>query len=285
MNARRSEFIPTSLFLGARKEHEGAKVMLFGCPYDGTASYRPGARFGPAAIREASQVLETYDSRTKIDLDNCAFCDLGDLEISHGDKAGTLLQIETVARDLLTEGKIPAALGGEHLISLPLVKAAHAFFPDMVLVQFDAHLDLRDKYLDDPLSHATVIRRIADLLHPSRILQVGTRSGTLEEYEFCRECRNLEANADDIPRWISDRPVYVTVDLDVLDPSVFPGTGTPEPGGVSYGILEDWLLSLKGQNIIGWDVVELAPHWDPTQVSSIVAAKVVRTLVSLTAVC
>ncbi len=280
-----SDFLKTAAYLGASQECKAARVALFGCPYDGTASYRAGARFGPAAIREASQVLETYDPRTKIDLDNCAFCDLGDLEISPGDKTASLSQIETAARDLLAEGKIPAALGGEHLISLPLVKAAHALFSDMVLVQFDAHLDLKDKYLGDRLSHSTVIRRVADFLHPSRILQAGTRSGTLEEYEFSRKCRTLEANAEDIPRWISNRPVYVTVDLDVLDPAVFPGTGTPEPGGVSYGILEDWLLSLNGQNIIGCDVVELAPHWDPTQVSSIVAAKVVRTLMSLTAVC
>ena len=280
-----SNFLKTAAYLGASQSCEAARVALFGCPYDGTASYRSGARFGPAAIREASQVLETYDPRTKIDLDDCVFCDLGDLEISPGDKAGTLLQIETAARDILAEEKIPAALGGEHLISLPLVKAVYARFSDMVLVQFDAHLDLKDKYLGDRLCHATVMRRVADFLHPSRILQAGTRSGTLEEFEFARKCRILEANAEDIPRWISDRPVYVTVDLDVLDPSVFPGTGTPEPGGVSYGILEDWLLSLNGQTIIGWDVVELAPHWDPTQVSSIVAAKVVRTLMSLTAVC
>ena len=280
-----SDFLKTAAYLGASQECKAARVALFGCPYDGTASYRAGARFGPAAIREASQVLETYDPRTKIDLDHCSFCDLGDLEISPGDKTASLSQIETTARDLLAEGKIPAALGGEHLISLPLVKAAHALFSDMTLVQFDAHLDLKDKYLGDSLSHATVMRRVADFLHPSRILQAGTRSGTLEEYEFSRKCRNLEANAEDIPLWISNRPVYISVDLDVLDPSVFPGTGTPEPGGVSYGILEDWLLSLTGQNIIGWDVVELAPHWDPTHVSSIVAAKVVRTLVSLTAIC
>ena len=263
------------------------RVALFGCPYDGTASYRPGARFGPQAIREASQVLETYDPRLERDLAEGSFCDLGDIEIAPGDKADALARIGAASREVLAARQIPAALGGEHLITLPVVQAVHEKFPDLVLVQFDAHFDLKDKYLGGSLNHATVMRRVADFLHPSRILQLGPRSGTFDEFQFARNCRVLGADAapDDIQRWVADRPIYLTVDLDVLDPAFCPGTGTPEPGGITYCQLENWLLALRGSKLVGWDVVELAPLWDPSHVSSVVAAKVVRTLLGLSVVC
>lgn len=282
-----TQFRKTAAFLSAKDESAIARVALFGCPYDGTSSFRPGARFGPSAIREASQALETYDPRLECDLAEVSFCDFGDVELSPGDKAGVLARIKTAAKDVLTAGTIPAALGGEHLITLPIVEAVYEKFPDLVLVHFDAHLDLKDKYLGDRLSHATVIRRVADLLQPSRILQVGTRSGTLTEFEFARKCRTFQENdpTDEIRQWVSSHPVYITVDLDVLDPAFFPGTGTPEPGGISYCKLEEWFLSLKGAKIVGWDVVELAPYWDPTQISSVMAAKVVRTLLCIAAIC
>ena len=282
-----TSFLKTAPYLGAKPAGPEIRVALFGCPYDGTSSYRPGARFGPQAIREASQILETYDPRLGRDLEEGAFCDLGDIEISPGDKADALARIGAAAKDVLESRQIPAALGGEHLITLPIVQAVHTKFPDLVLIQFDAHLDLKDKYLGDSLSHATVMRRVADFLHPSRILQVGPRSGTFEEFQFAKNCRVLEADArpDVIQQWVADRPVYVTVDLDVLDPSVVSGTETPEPGGVSYCQLENWLFALNGAKFVGWDVVELAPHWDPSQISSVVAAKVVRILLGLTVIC
>ncbi|MFH1010430.1 MAG: agmatinase [bacterium] len=280
-------FLKTAPFLGAKDGGQRSRLALFGCPYDGTSSYRAGARFGPPAIREASQVLETYDPRLKCDLDDVSFCDLGDIELSPGDKADALAKIAEAAKEVLAAGQIPAALGGEHLITLPVVQTVFDKFPDMCLVQFDAHLDLRDKYLEDKLSHATVTRRVADFLHPSRILLGGARSGTLEEFQLAREFQMIEADSprNQVRDWVGARPVYVTVDLDVLDPGCFPAAGTPEPGGISYCQLENWLCELKESRIVGWDVVELAPHWDPSNVSSIVAAKVVRSLICLSVIC
>jgi len=280
-------FLRTAPFLGAKPAGPTVRIALFGCPYDGTASFRPGARFGPQAIREASQVLETYDPKLECDLADCSFSDAGDVEVSPGNKSDTLARIGAAARSVLAARQIPAVLGGEHLITLPVVQAVHEVYPDLVIVQFDAHFDLKDSYLGDRLSHATVMRRIAEVITPSRILQLGARSGVLEEFQFARNCRVLGADASppEIRQWVADRPVYVTVDLDILDPAYFPAAGTPEPGGLSFCQLEDWLLALRGVKLVGWDVVELAPHWDPTQVSSVVGAKIVRTLLGLTAVC
>ena len=280
-------FLKTAPFLAAKEPGPATRVALFGCPYDGTSSYRPGARFGPSAIREASQVLETYEPRLNCDLEERDFCDLGDVEISPGDKADALSRFGEAAKKVLAVRQIPAALGGEHLITLPLVEAVLEKHPDLVLLQFDAHLDLRNKYLGDALCHATVMRRVCDILDPSRILQVGARSGILEEFEFARRYGTLDMNTggSGLKDWIRDRPLYVTIDMDILDPAYFPGTGTPEPGGLSYCELENWLLLLQGAQVVGWDVVELAPHWDPSNISSIVAAKTVRTLLAITTVC
>jgi agmatinase len=280
-------FLKTAPFLGAKEPGRAARVALFGCPYDGTASYRAGARFGPNAIREASQVLETYDPRLQCDIADASFCDLGDVEFSPGDKADALSRIEKAAKEVLAAGQIPAALGGEHLILLPLFRAVFDRFPDVRLVLFDAHLDLRDQYLGDNLSHATVTRRVADFLHPSRILLVGARSGTLEEFQFAQELRLVTPGkgGEELRNWVANDPLYVSVDLDVLDPSIFPATGTPEPGGMTFNEIESNLLEFRGKKIVGWDVVELAPHWDPSNVSSVVAAKVVRSLLGLSAIC
>ncbi len=280
-------FLKTTPFLAAKDPGPSTRVALFGCPYDGTSSYRPGARFGPSAIREASQVLESYDPRTGSDLEGRDFCDLGDVEISPGDKADALSRIREAARKVLDMRQIPAALGGEHLITLPLVEAVLENYPDLVLLQFDAHLDLRNKYLGDALCHATVMRRVCDIMNPTRILRVGARSGILEEYEFARRYGTLNMTTDGsgLRDWIRDRPLYITVDMDVLDPAFCPGTGTPEPGGLTYCELETRLSQLQGVRVVGWDVVELAPHWDPSNISSIVAAKIVRTLLAITTVC
>jgi agmatinase len=187
-----------------------------------------------------------------------------------------------MAAQVLSTGQMPAALGGEHLLTLPLVRAASEVFKDLVVVQFDAHFDMRNQYLGVELSHATVMRRIGELLPPSRILQVGQRSGTREDFEkteFRERYSPQGRSAADIQRWVGDRPLYVTVDLDVLDPSVVPGIGTPEPGGVDFATLQTWLAGLAGCRWVGWDVMELSPHHDPTQISSVVAAKIVRTMI------
>lgn len=276
------ETLRTMPFIGARTESHGAQVVLFGCPFDSTVTFRPGARFGPTAIRAVSDVLETYCPVMQRDLEDVVYADAGDLPLPPGDTAAALNLTYQMATHVLSDRQMPAALGGEHILTLPLVRAASERFSDLVVVQFDAHFDMRNQYLGVELSHSTVIRRIAEFLNPSRILQVGQRSGTREEFEktgFRCETRSPETAADNIRRWVGDRSVYVTVDLDVLDPSVFPGTGTPEPGGVDFRTLQGWIVGLAGCRWVGWDVMELSPHHDPTQISSVVAAKVVRTMI------
>lgn len=261
---------------------QGADIVLFGCPFDSTVSFRPGTRFGPPAIRNVSDVLETYCPVLRRDLEDVAYADIGDLVLPPGDSQTTLNLIQQMATHVLSGGQMPAALGGEHLLTLPLVRAAFDIYPDLAIVQFDAHFDMRNQYLGVEMSHATVMRHIHGFVSSSRILQVGQRSGTREEFESAGNRStyfSAAVSAAEIRQWVGDRPIYVTVDLDVLDPSIFPGTGTPEPGGVTFSALQDWLVGLAGCRWVGWDVMELSPHHDPTQISSIVAAKIVRTMI------
>lgn len=276
------ELIRTTPFLGSRGDARGAHLVIFGCPFDGTSSFRPGARFGPAEIRQVSDVLETYCPVLRRDLSDVAFVDAGDLVLPPGDVTRALDLIYRMASQVRAGGQIPAALGGEHLITVPVVRAVAEVNPDVVVVQFDAHLDLRNQYLGVELSHATTMRRVSESVDSSRILHVAGRSGTREEFDQAELLGSLlppTVTADEISRWVGDRPLYVTVDLDVLDPSVLPGTGTPEPGGVSFDTLQGWLVGLTGCRWVGWDVTELAPDYDLTQVSSVVAAKIARTMI------
>jgi len=268
--------------MGAQESLDGAKLALFGVPYDGTCSFRPGTRFGPPAIRNISDGIETYCPVLDRDLEDVRFADVGDLVLPPGDKEEVLSRITKAAGELYGKGVIPAALGGEHLVSLPLLQAAVQAHPDLVLIQFDAHLDLRDDYLGTRLSHATVMRRIMEFINPARILQIGPRSGPREEFEIAKKFgtyRPASLNPTEIADWVAGRPIYVTLDLDVLDPSLLPGTGTPEPGGVSFATLQNWIVALCDSRWVGWDVVELSPDYDSSQVSSVVSAKLVRTLI------
>lgn len=256
--------------------------MLFGMPFDGTCSYRPGTRFGPPAIRAVSDVLETYCPVLDRDLEDVVFADAGDLILPPGDAQATLEMIYHFAGKVRANGQIPAGLGGEHLLSLPLIQVAQKAFNDIVIVHFDAHMDMRNEYLGVKYSHATFLKRVSEFIPESRILHIGVRSGIREEFEHAKLLGNLmtaDVRPDEIRQWIGDRPVYVTVDLDVLDPSIFPGTGTPEPGGVSFLTLQNWLAGLAGCRWAGWDVMELSPSHDQTEVSTIVAAKIVRTMI------
>ncbi len=281
-----ADLTPVTPFMGAQHSPDRAELVIFGMPYDGTCSFRPGTRFGPPAIRAVSDGIETYCPVLDRDLEDVRYYDAGDLILPPGDRDKSLDLIYQMACQVYESRQIPAALGGEHLLTLPLIKAAHLYNKDLVVVQFDAHMDLRNHYLGVSLSHATVMRRVCDFMLPSRILQVGQRSGTREEYVFSRShglLRSSETRPEEIVKWVADRPVYVTVDLDVLDPSILPGTGTPEPGGVTFQLLQDWLAAFRSCQVTGFDVMELSPHWDPTHVSSIVSAKVLRTLLLATA--
>lgn len=272
-------------FMGADHTFEAAEWVLVGIPYDGTTTYRPGTRFGPQAIREASYGLETYSPFLDRELEEVKYTDAGDLDLPFGNRDAVLARIKQAAQEVLSHHKHWAGLGGEHLVTWPVVEAYLDVYPDLAVVHFDAHADLRDDYLGEKLSHATVMRRIVDRIGPERLAQIGIRSGPREEFMWMTRHNTLMKDPvelqEKLTRW-GPRPVFVTVDLDILDPSVLPGTGTPEPGGFTFMELEGWLTYLRNLNIVGFDVLELSPPYDPSGVSNVVAAKVVRECLLLT---
>jgi agmatinase len=268
------------LFLSARAERDGAGVVLLGVPFDGTSSFRPGSRFGPASIRAWSPLMEGYSPLFDRDLEDTPFADLGDLDlpVAGWDRVEPL--VAAAASSLLDAGHTPVLLGGEHLVTLPAFAAALARHPDLCVLQFDAHLDLRPDYQGNPFSHATVMHRIAELAGPERVMQWGVRSGTREEWEWARRNRTVVATMEEVRERLAGRPLYLTLDLDVLDPSIFPATGTPEPGGVTFREFQQALLALRGSRVVAADLVEFSPGHD-AGASGAAAAKAVRETVFL----
>lgn len=275
--------IMPSFFLGCGTSYEESGTVLFGAPFDGTVSFRPGSRFAPSRMRDESYGLETYSPYQNADLEDCKICDAGDLDLPFGDTSRALEMIEGIVKYILKAEKKPFMMGGEHLVSLPAVRAAHEKYPDLRVIHFDAHTDLRDEYLGEKLSHANVMRRIWDFLGDGRIYQFGIRSGTRGEFEWADAGHTFlhRFDVEEIEKAVSgigNAPVYVTVDLDVLDPSLFPGTGTPEAGGIGFMELLNAIIKLAPLNIVAEDVVELSPHYDESGVSTAVACKVLREL-------
>lgn len=271
-------------FIGCDSSYADANIVLFGAPFDSTTSYRPGARFGPSAMRHESYGLETYSPYQDKDLTDFNIFDSGDLELCFGSSESALADIESRARQILSDGKLPLLLGGEHLVTLGAVRAALEKYPDLHIVHFDAHADLRDDYLGAKLSHACVLRRCHDLIGDGRIHQFCIRSGDREEFRFADKHTDMHkfdfSGLEELTEKLIEAnvPVYFTIDLDCLDPSVFPGTGTPEAGGVSFLSLLSAIQSVAKANIIGADVNELAPMLDHSGVSTAVACKVLREL-------
>lgn len=271
-------------FIGCDAEYEEAKMVLFGAPFDSTTSFRPGARFGSAAIRHESFGLETYSPYQDEDLSDYKVFDSGDLELCFGDSVRAVADITDRADQILSDGKIPLMIGGEHLVTLGAVRAALKKYPNLHIIHFDAHADLREDYLGMKLSHACVLRRCHELVGDGRIHQFCIRSGEKSEFEFAKmhtdmhkfDFSGLEELVVSLRR--ERIPVYFTIDLDCLDPSVFPGTGTPEAGGVSFKELLDAILVVTGCNVVAADVNELAPMLDASGASTAVACKVVREL-------
>lgn len=269
-------------FIGCDCEYDEAKIVLFGAPYDSTTSFRPGARFGCKAIRSESFGLETYSPYQDDELTEKQVFDSGDLELVFGNAQTALGQIEERARTILNDGKLPFMVGGEHLVTLGAFRAVYEKYPEVSIIHFDAHADLRADYLGEKMSHASVLRRCHELVGDGRIYQFGIRSGDREEFIWGREhvCTRMFdfEGLDQVVDQLRGKPVYFTLDLDVLDPSVFPGTGTPEAGGVSFMQLLNACLKLRGLNIVGLDVNELAPAYDISGVSTAVAGKIIREL-------
>ena len=270
----------TETFLGCDADWKEARVVLYGAPYDSTTSFRPGTRFGSRAIRSESYGLELYSPYQDAELRGRVL-DSGDLELPFGDPAPALAMIEARAAEILQGGKVPFLLGGEHLVTLGAVRAAAKAHPDLHILHFDAHADLRADYLGAPLSHACVLRRCHELVGDHRIWQFGIRSGDKAEFDWGKghvftHKFDLEGLGEALDA-LQGKPVYLTVDLDVLDPSVFPGTGTPEPGGVSFDALRRAVTdACRRLNIVAADVNELSPHYDASGISTAAACKIVR---------
>lgn len=269
-------------FIGCTASFAEAKTVLFGAPYDSTTSYRPGTRFASRAIRGESFGLETYSPYQDKDLEEVQVFDSGDLELSFGRVDLALADIKAHAAEILAAKKRPFMIGGEHLVTLGAFDAVLEAYPDVHVIQLDAHTDLRQAYLGAELSHATVIRRIWDRVGDQRIFQFGIRSGERAEFQFAKDHTYLQKfnfnGLTEVIEQLKGKPIYLTIDLDVLDPSAFPGTGTPEAGGVSFETLLEAILDLAELNIVGLDVNELSPPYDLSGASTALACKIIREL-------
>lgn len=272
--------IERKAFIACDSDYESAKTVIFGAPFDSTTSYRPGTRFGSSAIRSESFGIETYSPYQDRDLLDYNIFDAGDPELCIGSVETALQQIEDITAEILADGKRPVMLGGEHSVTLGAVRAVYKKYKDLYIIQFDAHADLRDDYLGVKNSHACVMRRCYEMVGDGHIYQFGIRSGDREEFRFAdKHTKMNKFNLDGIDKAVKElagKPVYLTIDMDVLDPSVFPGTGTPEHGGVQFTELLEAVFKLKGLNIVAADINELSPHYDPSGISTAAACKLLR---------
>lgn len=281
---RAEEAYSGNVFIAARPDLEESRAVIYGMPMDWTASFRPGSRFGPRRIREVSLVLEEYSPYLRRELADVPFFDAGDIPLPFGNPERSLERIGRFVAEVLDRGKIPIGLGGEHLVTWPVVKEVYKQHPDLAVIHLDAHADLRTEYEGESLSHATPLRKIAELIGPENVVQLGIRSGTREEFEYAASSgihfhpfEVLQPLKEELPA-LAGRPVYVTVDIDVLDPAFAPGTGTPEPVGITSGELMESLHAIARSEVkvVGADLVEVAPAYDPTDQTAVVAAKMLR---------
>ena len=278
-----------AIFMGAQRGIDQSRVSLLGVPYDGTCCFRPGARFGPSAIREDSYGIETYCPQLDLDLEDINFTDIGSLDVPLGDAKLTLNYIRDATNILLKNNLKPLIIGGEHSITIGIIKSIITNYPDLIMLQLDAHADLRDEWLGSKFSHACTMKRCLEILPSKKIFQIGIRSGTKSEFLEMNNSKRLiqhtlgkkAKSLEEALKSFKGRPIYLTFDLDWFDPSIMPGAGTPEPGGYFWGDFAAIIDVIKSHNLIGADVVELSPKLDNTGISSILAAKVIRSLIML----
>ena len=278
-----------AIFMGAQRSIDQCNVSLLGIPYDGTCCFRPGSRFGPSAVREDSYGIETYCPQLNLDLEDINFADLGSLDVPIGDAKLIINHVRDATNILLKNNLKPLIIGGEHSITRGVIKSIIKNYPDLIMLQLDAHADLRDEWLGSKFSHACTMKRCLEILPSKKIFQIGIRSGTKSEFLEMNNSKRLiqhtlGENAKSLEKALKSfkgRPIYLTFDLDWFDPSIMPGTGTPEPGGYFWGDFAAIIDVIKSHNLIGADVVELSPKLDNTGISSILAAKVIRSLIML----
>jgi len=278
-----------AIFMGAQRGIDQSRVSLLGVPYDGTCCFRPGARFGPSAIREDSYGIETYCPQLNLDLEDINFADVGSLDVPLGDAKLTIDYVRDATDILLKNNLKPLIIGGEHSITSGVIKSIITKFPELIMIQLDAHADLRDEWLGSKFSHACTMKRCLEILPSKKIFQIGIRSGTKSEFlEMNNTKRLIQHTSGENAKYLEEAlkdlhgtPIYLTFDLDWFDPSIMPGTGTPEPGGYFWGDFAAIIEVIKSHNLIGADVVELSPKLDNAGISSILAAKVIRSLIML----
>ena len=270
-------------FISAKAPLKQASAVILGCPYDGSASFRPGARFGPSAIRRASWGIETYSPYLNKDLMRLSIHDMGDLELPLGEKKISLDLIRKAVKKILSGSKFPILLGGDHLVTLPITEELFKNYSQLQIVHIDAHTDLREEYLGESTSHCTVMRNLIDQIGEGRLFQIGIRSGTEDEFRLARKMKSIvplnSSSLSSMVKRLRNKPVYITLDLDVIDPSLLPGVGTPEPGGLTFHEFISLLKKLQTLHVIGFDIVELTPDYDPTQVSSVTASVILREMI------
>ncbi|MEL3972988.1 agmatinase [Rossellomorea oryzaecorticis] len=273
-----------NVFIKSHPSYEESSVVLYGMPMDWTVSYRPGSRFGPARIREVSIGLEEYSAYLDRELEEVKYFDAGDIPLPFGNPQRSIDMIEDYIDQLLADGKIPFGMGGEHLVSWPVMKAVAKKNPDLAIIHMDAHTDLREEYEGEPLSHSTPIRKIAEHIGPENVYSFGIRSGMKEEFQWAKEngmhiskFEVLEPLKEILPK-LEGRPVYVTIDIDVLDPAHAPGTGTVDCGGITSKELLASIHAIahSGVNVVGADLVEVAPIYDPSEQTANTASKLIR---------
>jgi agmatinase len=282
MEQMKLPFIETN-YISANAPFEKSRAVILGCPYDGSASFRPGARFGPSAIRRASWGIETFSPYFQRDLTQCLVHDMGDLELPSGEKKISLGLIRNAIGQILSKRKFPILLGGDHLITLPIVEELSLRHPNLHLIHIDAHTDLREEYLGEVLSHSTVMRKVVDHLGEGTLFQIGIRSGTEDEFKLARDWKSIVPNdprsLKAMVKRLKNLPVYITLDLDVIDPGLLPGVGTPEPGGLTFQGLLSLFKELLSLRVVGFDVTELTPDYDPTEISSVTASVILREMI------
>lgn len=285
MSIREGDSVLTTKFMASSGNYLEASIVMVGVPMDFTCSFKPGTRFGPQKIRQVSIGVEEYSVYMDRSLEEVKFFDGGDLDLPFGNVESSLNMIAEAAEEILNDNKFPLFIGGEHLISVPVIRKVHEKYGnDLVVLHFDAHADLREGYLGCPNSHASAIRRLMDFMPGRNIYQFGIRSGTRDEFEYAEKNTNmfkfdvLEPLKSVIP-YIGQRPVHVTLDIDVVDPAYANGTGTPEPGGISTKELIESVNLLKTLNLVGFDLVEVSPLYDISDRTALLAAKVIRDII------
>ena len=276
-----------NVFIKSHPNYDEAEAVIYGMPMDWTVSFRPGSRFGPARIREVSVGLEEYSPYLDRELEEVKFFDAGDIPLPFGNPQKSIDMIEEYVDGLLADGKFPLGMGGEHLVSWPVIKAMYKKYPDMAIIHMDAHTDLREDYEGEPLSHAAIIRKAADLIGPKNVYSFGIRSGLKEEFQWAKEngmhitkFEVLEPFKEVLPQ-LAGRPVYVTIDIDVLDPAHAPGTGTVDCGGITSKELLASIHAIADSdiNVVGCDLVEVAPIYDPSEQTVNTASKLIREMI------